>query len=432
MSEEENILKAQARRGRFIITIDDTSKSFITAVQNELQVKLVSSAELSSKVNSESILEIDKGILYKNIDIAVVDQMELEQMLHYSKMTGTKILHWEEERIFSTANRSLEQLNKVKDEMQRLQDEILILEMLLNEQQRKDNDSLYKYTWGLNAMNIAKSRYTGKGVNVCILDTGLYAAHPDFEGRNIVGKNFIANEEWQYDGDGHGTHCAGIAVGGISVTNGIRYGIAKDANIGVAKVLSDRGLGTTSGLVDAIDWALEKKYRIISMSLASKVSIGEKPSPIFEQIGRKAMEQNTLIIAAAGNDSKRPDMPRPVSSPANADAIMAVGAIDEYNNIASFSNGGINASTGGKVDLVAPGVNIFSSFSVNSKEKLMYKEINGTSMATPHISGLAALHIEANPNISAIQLWKKIEQDAFKLEHLLNRDVGFGLGFYQE
>lgn len=358
--------------------------------------------------------------------------MELEQMLHYSKMTGSKILHWEEDRIFTTANRSLEQLNKVKDEMQRLQDEILILEMLLDEQERKDNGTFYKQTWGLDAMNIAKSRYTGKGVNVCILDTGFYAAHPDFEGRNIDGKNFIENEEWQYDGDGHGTHCTGIAVGGVSEANGIRYGIAKDANIGIAKVLSDRGLGTTSGIVDAIDWALEKKYRIISMSLGSKVGIGEKPSPIFEQIGKKAMELNTLIIAAAGNDSKRPDMPKPISSPANADAIMAIGAIDEQKNIASFSNGGINASTGGKVDLVAPGVNILSSFSINSKEKLIYKKMNGTSMATPHIAGLAALHIEANPQISAIKLWEKLEQDAFKLEHLLKRDIGFGLGFYQE
>lgn len=432
MYEGRHLLKAQARRGRFILMLDNSSKSSITAVQNELQVKLVSSAELSNNVSSESILEIDKGVLYKNIGIAVVDQIELEHMLHCSKKSTNNIVHWEEERIFRTANQSLEQLNKIKSKMNEIEDELLILEMMLNEQYRKDTDSFYSDTWGIDLMKISDSKHTGKGVNVCLLDTGFYAAHPDFEDRTIVGKNFIPEENWDFDGDGHGTHCAGIAVGGVSKTNGIRYGVAKDANIGICKVLSDRGLGTTSGVVDAIDWALEKKYRIISMSLASKVGIGEKPSPIFEQIGQKAMEQNTLIIAAAGNDSNRPDMPRPVSSPANANAIMAIGAIDEDNQIARFSNAGINASNGGKVDLVAPGVAVFSAYSLNSKDKLLYKKMNGTSMATPHIAGLAALHIEANPEITADKLWKKLEKEATYINGLLKRDIGFGLGTFKK
>lgn len=125
-------------------------------------------------------------------------------------------------------------------------------------------------------------------------------------------------------------------------------------------------------------------------------------------------------------------MPRPVSSPANANAIMAIGAIDEDNQIARFSNAGINASNGGKVDLVAPGVAVFSAYSLNSKDKLLYKKMNGTSMATPHIAGLAALHIEANPEIAADKLWKKLEKEATYINGLLKRDIGFGLGTFKK
>ncbi|HBU45887.1 MAG TPA: protease, partial [Porphyromonadaceae bacterium] len=119
---------------------------------------------------------------------------------------------------------------------------------------------------------------------------------------------------------------------------------------------------TTSSIIDAIDWAITKKFRIISLSLASPVKLNEKPSVLFETVGIRALDSNCLIIAAAGNDSKRPALPVPVSAPANSLSIMAVAAIDNQMRIARFSNAGINAATGGNVNVCAPGVDVLSSY----------------------------------------------------------------------
>lgn len=418
-------------KGRFILMLDDDSAGSIKRVESELQVKLTSSAELSAKVKAEEVLSSDKGIFYKNIGVAVVNDVEAAQLIHSNALGSNKILHWEPDRIYKTADQKTDCLNNIQNQLQLLNNSVKELEILLT----TETDVLPQpkvWAWGLKAMGIDASKYSGKGVDVCVLDTGLYLSHPDFKGRSIIGKSFIPNEPWDYDGNGHGTHCTGVAAGYLSLSNGTRYGIAYGANIVIGKVLADSGSGATSGIVDAIDWVLQKKFKIVSMSLASPVKIGEKPSPIFEQIGQKALQQNTLIIAAAGNDSSRPDVPKPVSSPANADSIMAVGAVDNKMSVADFSNGGINASTGGKVDLAGPGVDVYSSYSKNANGKVMYRNLSGTSMATPHISGLAALYWEAEPHLSAKEIWTKLENKALKLDGKLKRDVGSGLGFYSK
>lgn len=421
--------------GRIVIMLDKVDKSTLTKVQNELQVKFTSSAELSSKVKINDVLKTDKGILLKNLGILVVEDIPIAQMKQAASK-NSKIVHWEAERTFTKAVSAAAQINKIKKKIEGLQNDIEKLEQLLRTPQKPEEKPSPKTnlpcTWGLEKMNISTSQFTGKGVDICILDTGFYLSHPDFKNRNIRGKSFIPNEPWEYDGDGHGTHCTGTAAGYISQAEGLRYGIAYESNILIGKVLSDTGSGNTSALLDAIDWALEKKVHVISMSLTSQVEIGEKPSQIFEQIGRKALEQNTLIIAAAGNDSNRPNIPKPVGCPANAESIMAVGAVDEQYAIARFSNAGINAATGGKIDLVGPGVGIFSSYSNNAKDKKLYKTMNGTSMATPHIAGLAALYREAFPQITAQDLWKKLEHDALKIKDMLVRDFGKGFGKFQK
>ncbi len=427
MSSAKSKNNIRGKEGRYILMLADASEASLHRVQDELQVKLTSSEELSARVRAAEVLQSDQGIFYKNIGIAVVDKVEADQLVYASSMSSNKIVHWEADRVFQTAGKAFESLDKIKTGLEAVQDEIKALELVLQGDKVAPVEAK-EVTWGLEAMGINASKYSGKGVDLCVLDTGFYLSHPDFKGRSIIGKSFIPGEPWEYDGDGHGTHCTGIAAGYLSLNSGVRYGIAYGANIVIGKVLGDDGFGTTSNIIDAIDWALEKKFSIISMSLASAVDIGEKPSPIFEQAGQKALDQNTLIIAAAGNDSARPQIPRPVSSPANADAIMAVGAVDEEMKVARFSNGGINASGGGKVDLVAPGVHILSSYSKNAKDKLIYKYLDGTSMSAPHIAGLAALYREADPRLTARGLWEKLEQQALKLEDLLKRDVGFGLG----
>ncbi len=425
MSLQSTAIKNQAKPGRYVVLLQNHTSQAIKKVQKELGVQLTSSEELSDTLRAHQVLDGSTGLVFKNLGIVVVDNIE-EAKLQQAVASRSPILYWEEEREFRAAN-ELDQLQKIKQTQQLLQQQIQQLdEMIRNRPDAPDTD-WESATWGVNAVALRRSRFTGKGVNVAILDTGLYVPHPDFADRAIEGKSFIQNEAWDADGNGHGTHCAGTALGAETKSEGKRYGIASEATMVIGKVLSDGGSGSTSGIIDAIDWAVEKKCRIVSMSLGSPVEIGQAPSPVFEQVGRKALENNCLLIAAAGNDSRRPSMPRPVSSPANAESIMAVAAVDRQLNVASFSNGGINAGDGGKVDVAAPGVDVFSTYSENVSDGALYARLSGTSMATPHVAGIAALYCEAFPTLSAAEIWLKLEKNVQLLPDQLIRDVGQGL-----
>jgi subtilisin len=142
---------------------------------------------------------------------------------------------------------------------------------------------------------------------------------------------------------------------------------------------------------------------------------------VFDQVGRRALRAGTLIVAAAGNDSNRPGLINPVSHPANCPSIMAVAAIDQQLRVARFSNAGLNAQ-GGQVDIAAPGVAVHSAW----PRPVLYNRINGTSMATPHVAGIAAQLAEANPTARGAALWALLVQAARRLP-LLARDVGAGL-----
>jgi subtilisin family serine protease len=163
------------------------------------------------------------------------------------------------------------------------------------------------------------------------------------------------------------------------------------------------------------------------MSLSGPVDIGASPSPAFERIGRRALQRNCLIVAAAGNDSRRPgQMPRPVGSPANAESILSVAAVDRELRVADFSNAGINAGSGGRVDVCGPGVGIYSSHSRLARGREAYQTKNGTSMAAPHVAGIAAILLQRNPSLTAAELWLKLEKTALPIDGPV-RDFGQGL-----
>ncbi|MDB5886234.1 MAG: putative in family peptidase [Polaromonas sp.] len=111
-------------------------------------------------------------------------------------------------------------------------------------------------TWGLQASKVATSNFTGNGIKVAILDTGLALAHPDFVGRPMVSKSFIAGIVSANDGHGHGTHCTGTSCGPLKHPIGRRYGVAHKALIHIGKVLSDQGSGVDGGILAGIDWAI--------------------------------------------------------------------------------------------------------------------------------------------------------------------------------
>jgi len=275
-------------------------------------------------------------------------------------------------------------------------------------------------TWGLQAAKVVNCCRTGKGIRVAVLDTGFDLKHPDFAGRSVTSQSFISGQAVQ-DGHGHGTHCIGTALGAKCPGVRPRYGVAHEAEIFAGKVLSNAGSGSDTGILAGIEWAVQNKCAVISMSLGAATQPGQPFSQVFERVARRAQEQGTLIIAAAGNESQRPGIVNPVGHPANCPSIMAVAAMDVQGAVARFSNRGINPD-GGQVDIAGPGVDVHSSWPMPTR----YRRISGTSMATPHVAGIAALYAEADPAARGAALGRALTGGALRLT-LPSSDVGAGM-----
>jgi subtilisin family serine protease len=275
-------------------------------------------------------------------------------------------------------------------------------------------------TWGLQATRAVFCCRSGRGIRIAVLDTGLDLQHPDFAGRSITTKSFVAGQAVQ-DGHGHGTHCIGTSSGAKCPGVRPRYGIAYEAEIFAGKVLSNAGSGADTGILAGIEWAVQNKCAVISMSLGAPTQPGQKFSQVYERVARRAQQQGTLIVAAAGNESQRPGVINPVGHPANCPSIMAVAALDVRGAVASFSNRGINPD-GGQVDIAGPGVDVYSSWPMPTR----YRRISGTSMATPHVAGIAALYAEADPSARGAALGRLLTAGAQRLT-LPSSDVGAGM-----
>jgi subtilisin len=265
-------------------------------------------------------------------------------------------------------------------------------------------------TCGLDITQVAKSTNDGTGIKLCVLDTGIDLNHPDFSGRTIVSSSFIPGQAVQ-DGHSHGTHTAGTAAGPQAPASGPRYGVAYNASLYIGKVLSDGGTGVGGSIIAGMNWALANNCDIISMSLRSPVG----PQKSYTQLGQKALDQKSLFIAASGNDSSRPGTVANTGAPANSPTVMAVAAVDCSCNIASFSNGG-------KVEIAGPGVDVLSSVPMPTQ----YGTKSGTSMATPHVSGIAALWAQSDANFRGQALWAAVTGAAKNLSQPAT-DVGTGL-----
>lgn len=274
------------------------------------------------------------------------------------------------------------------------------------------------FTWGLVATRGSVSARTGTGIGLAVLDTGLDLNHADFVGRPIMSKSFVAGQAVQ-DGHGHGTHCVGTSCGPKDPPGpSRRYGVATQARIFAGKVLSNQGSGSDGQILAGMNWAISNQARVISMSLGADVN---QVSQAYTTVGQRALAAGTLIIAAAGNNANRPaGNVGFVGMPANSPTIMAVAAVDANLRIANFSARS-SALAGGKVDIAGPGVAVYSSWPMPTQ----YRSISGTSMATPHVAGVAALISQATGARGA-QLWAKLTQTARPLS-LSSADVGAGL-----
>ncbi|MFD0677378.1 MULTISPECIES: S8 family serine peptidase [unclassified Paenibacillus] len=240
----------------------------------------------------------------------------------------------------------------------------------------------------IHADTVVESTYRGKGVKIAIFDTGI-SLHSD-ELKVKEGISFVPSDSSYDDLNGHGTHAAGI-IAATKNGKGI-VGIAPDADLYAVKVLDNAGGGRYSSVIQALDWAIEQHMDIVSMSF-----VGEQYSQALEEAIQKAHDQGILLIAAAGNDGGA--TPR---YPAKYTSVLSVGAVDENNQHAPFSNGG--------VEVVAPGVQVQSVGLGNQTAVL-----SGTSVATPHVAGIAALIKSQMPGMSNEKIRQIIDKTAVPL-----------------
>ncbi|HEY4420730.1 MAG TPA: S8 family serine peptidase [Pseudonocardia sp.] len=272
-------------------------------------------------------------------------------------------------------------------------------------------------TWGLHATGVLEATESGAGITIAVLDTGIDLRHPDFAGRDITTRSFVDGETVQ-DVQGHGTHCAGTMAGPLEPAQGRRYGIAYGARLLVGKVLNNQGSGTDADILAGMSWAISAGAQVISMSLgADQRAI----STAYETVGRRALAAGTLIVAAAGNNARRSQgNPGFVGVPANSPSILAVAAVDSALAVADFSASATDVG-GGEIDIAAPGVAVYSSWPLPRRTNT----ISGTSMATPHVAGIAALWAERS-GARGEGLWDEVVGAAQPLDAPA-RDVGAGL-----
>jgi subtilisin family serine protease len=255
---------------------------------------------------------------------------------------------------------------------------------------------------------VPTSLRTGAGIKVAVLDTGMDLGHPDFAGRPapVVSQSFVAGQPVQ-DLHSHGTHCIGTACGPQSPPGTTpRYGIAHRAQIFAGKVLSNSGSGTQAGILAGMNWAIANRCAVISMSLGGQSA----PHPAYTAAGQAALNNGCLIIAASGNS-----FGQPTGAPANSPTIMSVASLDPNLTPSNFSNAG-------KIEIAAPGRDVFSSVPRPTR----YGTKSGTSMATPHVAGCAALWAETSPGLRGMSLWNKLLATARPLPFPASR-VGKGL-----
>lgn len=289
-------------------------------------------------------------------------------------------------------------------------------------------------SWGVDRIDaevVHTSNNKGAGIQVAVLDTGIDYTHEELDARYLGGYDFANSDNDPLDDNGHGTHCSGIIA---AEDNGIGVvGVAPEADLYAVKVLDKQGSGYLSDVIAGIDWATvgldgsegnSDDAEVISMSLGSSSG-----AISLEDACNNAYSSGTLVVASAGNEGDGNCETTEYSYPAAYSSVIAVGAIDQGDNVASFSN------SGPFLELVAPGVNVYSTMPTYSvtmtstgpppfRYSNNYDSMSGTSMACPHVAGTAAL-VFATGKV-ATEVRSTLQNTAEKIGYNFNCQ-GYGL-----
>ena len=263
--------------------------------------------------------------------------------------------------------------------------------------------------WGLDAVGIGGAWLVtrGAGVVVAVVDTGVSLA-PDLAGRLLPGWNVIDGSDPPADDNGHGTHVAGT-IAEVEGNGLAEAGVAPEASILPVKVLDAEGTGSDADVAAGIVWAADHGARVVNLSLG-----GGESSTVLADAVVYARHRDVLIVAAAGNDGGS------VGFPARLTGVLAVGAVDVALVRAPFSAGGRS------LDLVAPGVGILQQ-TLDEAGGYADRSFSGTSMATPHVAGVAALALAAGRATTAAGVARLLTRTALDLGPA-GKDTGYGAG----
>lgn len=416
--------RASGYTGRYVVLLDPGNQdSGLNALRSAAGIAPVERVRGAEAANAAELLERpDVSVLFEDLAAAVVEvRPERRHALVTTAEAEPSILAAEPERLVYASPITAPQQAPTDFFPAYRSDEDVVTgrsraETAVSQGPAPDEQQT---TWGIQAIRANITGLTGRGVKIAVLDTGVDTDHPDLVGRIEETASFVRGETAE-DVHGHGTHCIGTAAGPVRPRQGPRYGVATEARILAGKVLASSGFGTDGQILAGISWAIDRGARVISMSLGARVRPGEIFPQTYELVAQRALALGTVIVAAAGNSSRRPGFMSPVERPANCPSILAVGSLDKALKTASTSCAGINGG-GGEVDIAAPGKGVHSAAPGGG-----YAIKSGTSMATPHVAGVLALLIQANPNTSAADLKAALLSGAFPLTQPAT-DVGAGL-----
>lgn len=303
---------------------------------------------------------------------------------------------------------------------------------------RRVHDAELDNSWGVDRIDaeVVHATNKGSGVSVAIIDTGIDCTHPDLNANCAGGFNFVANAAFPggvpFDDYGHGTHVAGIVAAEDDNSDlldshpGV-VGVAPEADLYALKVCDSSGVCPTSDIVAGLQWAADPNGDLDTsdhLDIAN-ISLGSRfPSTAEEQAASAAYSAGVVLVASAGNSGNPGGKNDKVEYPAGYDEVIAVGATNKEDLRPSFS------STGPAVELAGPGVNVLSAVPTGTCtlcDPTGYREGSGTSMASPHAAGVAALLVAANPGWTNVQVRQRLADTAEDLG-AGGRDTWFGYG----